>query len=70
MYFDRIGQLLLVVFFTMPLVTVQAANQYSVHQKLAALEASSGGRLGISSIDTTNDQRIQYHADHLVAKVI
>ena len=35
----------------------------STQVKLAALEASSGGKLGISAINTGNHQRIQYRAE-------
>src|SRR5688572_9102990 len=34
-----------------------------VHEELAKLEASSGGRLGISAINTENNTRIQYRAN-------
>ncbi|MBI5447321.1 MAG: class A beta-lactamase [Gammaproteobacteria bacterium] len=46
-------------------VFVQAGQveMTSVHKKLAALEASSGGRLGICAINTTNNQRIDYRAE-------
>ena len=36
---------------------------YDYSEKLAALEASSGGRLGISAINTGNNQHIQYRAN-------
>lgn len=35
----------------------------SIQDKLAALEASSGGRLGVSTIDTANGKQIQYRAN-------
>ncbi|MDO8953312.1 MAG: class A beta-lactamase [Gammaproteobacteria bacterium] len=35
----------------------------NTQQELTALEASSGGRLGISAIDTGNNNVIQYHAN-------
>lgn len=35
----------------------------SLQKKLAALEASSGGRIGISAINTTNNTHIQYRAE-------
>jgi beta-lactamase class A len=37
-------------------------QQKSVQEQLAHLETLSGGRLGIASIDTGNNQRIQYRA--------
>lgn len=42
--------------------SVQQAKQNTVQEKLAKLEASSGGRLGVSAIDTTNNKLIQYRA--------
>ncbi len=45
------------------------ASQYStiestsVQQKLAKLEASSGGRIGVSAVNTANNQTIQYRAE-------
>lgn len=38
------------------------ASLMSVQKQLSKLEASSGGRLGISAINTDNNQRIQYRA--------
>lgn len=41
----------------------QQINPTSIAEKLAALETSFDGRIGIFAIDTTNNQRIQYRAD-------
>ncbi len=41
----------------------QSVTSASIRDKLAELEASSGGRLGISAINTGNNQRIQYRAE-------
>jgi beta-lactamase class A len=38
------------------------AHPLSVEKKLEELEASSGGRLGISAVNTGNNQRIRYRA--------
>jgi beta-lactamase class A len=43
--------------------STQEIKLASVQKKLEALEASSGGRLGISAIDTANNTHIQYRAD-------
>jgi beta-lactamase class A len=52
--------LILLVFFS----TAMAGSSIdSVQAQLAKLEASSGGRLGISAVDTGNGQRIQYRAN-------
>ncbi len=42
---------------------IQQIKPISVQQKLAELENASGGRLGISAIDTNNNARIQYRAE-------
>ena len=34
----------------------------SIQNKLAALEASSGGRIGVSALNTATNTRIQYRA--------
>ena len=34
-----------------------------INQELASLESSTGGRIGISAINTGNNMRIQYRAD-------
>lgn len=41
----------------------QQIKPISVREKLAALEASSGGRIGLSAINTANKTRIQYRAE-------
>jgi beta-lactamase class A len=42
---------------------VMSSHAATVQEQLAALETSSGGRLGISAINTANNMRIQYHAN-------
>ena len=37
-------------------------NPISIQKKLAELEASSGGRIGFSAINTANNTHLQYHA--------
>jgi len=44
------------------LTTAEPAKQTSIQEKLAELEASSGGRIGVSATDTANNTRIQYRA--------
>jgi beta-lactamase class A len=39
------------------------AQSTSIQKKLAELEASSGGRIGIYAINTANGTRLQYHAN-------
>ena len=41
----------------------QSAKAISIQEKLVALEVSSGGRIGVSAINTASNQRIQYRAD-------
>ena len=41
----------------------QNVKPYPIQEKLAELEVSSGGRIGISAINTGNNNRIQYRAD-------
>lgn len=51
--------------FLIVLVSFQSAwgaTSSTTQEQLAKLEASSGGRLGISAINTENNQRIQYRA--------
>ena len=43
--------------------STQSVKPVSIQEKLAELEASSGGRLGVSAINTGNNQRIQYRAE-------
>ncbi len=43
--------------------SAQQIQSTSIQKKLADLEAQSGGRLGISAINTANNIRIQYRAD-------
>lgn len=42
--------------------SAQAAQPISVQQKLAQLEASFGGKLGVAAINTANHMQVQYHA--------
>lgn len=52
----------------MPLLAnTKPSNRTSMQKKLAALEKSSGGRLGISAIDTGNDALFQYRAEERFA---
>jgi beta-lactamase class A len=53
----------LVLFITTFIISITAFANETIQSKLASLEASSGGRLGISAIDTSNNMSIQYHAD-------
>ncbi len=41
----------------------QKDSQSSVKEKIAELEFSSGGRIGLSAINLENDKRVQYRAD-------
>lgn len=45
------------------IANAQQIKSTSIHQKLAELEASSGGRIGISAINTANHRRIQYRSE-------
>jgi beta-lactamase class A len=45
------------------LANTQPIKPSSAQEKLAALEASSGGRLGVYAINTANNSSIQYHAE-------
>lgn len=45
------------------LADTQQIKLTSIQEKLAALEASSGGRLGVAAINMSNNTRIQYRAD-------
>ncbi|NNM59464.1 MAG: class A beta-lactamase [Legionellales bacterium] len=52
----------LLLFFISTIIFAKNTQNQSIQEKLATLEASSGGRLGISAIDTANNMHIQYHA--------
>src|SRR5436190_3319814 len=57
---------LVLLSFSLISVSLQAtasATQISIEKKLAALESSSGGRIGLAAVNTGNNQRIQYHAN-------
>lgn len=41
----------------------QAVNQAALHKKLMELEASANGRLGVSIVNTANNERIGYRAE-------
>lgn len=41
----------------------QSPKAVSIHERLAALEATSGGHLGVSAINTANNERILYRAN-------
>jgi len=45
------------------LANTQQIEPTTIQKKLTKLEISSGGRLGISAINTGNNQRIQYRAE-------
>ena len=55
----------LVISFTFFCISLcaSAQSQASIQKELAALETSSGGRLGIYAINTMNNERIQYRAE-------
>ncbi len=69
MYYSLFRRLLLLV--TVVFVSVcrpsfadtQPINPTSIQEKLATLETSSGGRIGISAINTANNMRFQYRAE-------
>lgn len=42
---------------------IQKNQQVSVEKKLEELESSTSGRLGITAVDTSNNTRIEYHAN-------
>lgn len=71
MYNSLVKRLLLVTIVIVSLISfcipsfanTQPIKSASIQEKLAALEASFGGRLGISAINTANNQRIQYRAE-------
>lgn len=64
--FRRLSVWVVTVFFissAIPLVaSAEQSQPTSIQQKLTELEVSSGGRLGISAINTANGMRIDYHA--------
>ena len=39
----------------------------TIEKQFSALEAASGGRIGVSAINTQNNQKIEYHADERFA---
>lgn len=42
---------------------VYAKKNNTAHSQLAALESSTRGRIGISALNTANNEQFQYHAD-------
>jgi beta-lactamase class A len=57
---------LVLLSFSLISVSLQATatvTQISIERKLAALENSSGGRIGLAAVNTGNNQRIQYRAN-------
>lgn len=46
-----------------PVATAAQYNLTSMQKKLADLETPTGGRIGVSAINTTTNMRIQYRAD-------
>jgi len=67
MYFlSRLPLLLMaatIFFISICLPAYPNTPEMKVQNELAQLEASSGGRLGLSAINTGNNQRIQYRAE-------
>lgn len=65
--FRRLSVLVFTFFFIGALPLIANAHQIpttaSIQTKLAELEASVGGRLGVSAINTANNARIQYRAE-------
>jgi beta-lactamase class A len=61
----RIAMVISLASACMPLLAgaQQIKPTLTVQKKLAELEASSGGRIGVSAIDTASNQRIQYRAE-------
>jgi beta-lactamase class A len=49
--------------YAFPPVAIEPVKPYPFQEKLAELETSSGGRLGISAINTANNTRLQYRAE-------
>ena len=45
------------------LASIQQIKPASIQEKLSALEASSGGRIGLSAVDAANNIRLQYRAE-------
>lgn len=64
MPFQRSFLFVLILFFFATLTAHAKDEMLSLQQKLAALEASAGGHLGIAAINQANGMRIQYHAHH------
>ena len=44
-------------------IDTQVVKQEPIQEKLSQLESSSGGRIGIYTINTANNEKIQYRAD-------
>src|SRR5579864_4008667 len=71
MYLSLLKRSLLIIVMTISFVSAcmtsfastQQIKPSSIQQKLAELETSSGGRIGISAIDTSNNRRIEYRAE-------
>lgn len=71
MNFSSLRYALLLVVITIsfvgPCMSVLASTQQIqpslIQKKLAELEASSGGRIGVSAINTANNRRLQYRAN-------
>jgi beta-lactamase class A len=45
------------------LANAQPTQSSAIQEKLAELEAQSGGRIGLSAINTGNQTQIQYRAE-------
>ncbi len=59
----QITHLLLFSFLFIPIFAAFATKPMSVQEKLALLETSSGGKIGLVAINTDNNQMIRYRAD-------
>lgn len=53
---------ILLAFFNTCIANMQQMNPSAIQKKLAALEVSSGGRMGLFAISADNNVRIQYRA--------
>ncbi|MCA0404139.1 MAG: class A beta-lactamase [Proteobacteria bacterium] len=61
-FFSRYFILFTAIFFSL----LSQAEPISMQAKLAKLEARVGGRIGLTAINTSNNERIEYRADESV----
>ncbi|WP_156812648.1 serine hydrolase [Legionella tunisiensis] len=54
---------LLFTAFMPPIAAAEKISPHSIEEKLAKLEAASGGRIGIYAINTANGKQVHYRAD-------